>query len=139
MLSPEHEAESKRRNAGFMVENVFTEPVEVDRRQGDPQQGSAPCVHNRRGDCAWKSAPDRQHKNGDAAQGAEACGSWVELDANQKTVRGKKQPRRWRRPATLTDFGRGTIRGWPDSKREGDPSDKSLITTQEIDLRWGNP
>ena len=27
MLSPEHEAESERRNAGFMVENVFTEPL----------------------------------------------------------------------------------------------------------------
>ncbi len=27
MLSPEHEAESERRNAGFMVEKVFTEPL----------------------------------------------------------------------------------------------------------------
>ena len=27
MLSPEHEAESKRRNSSFMMENIFTEPL----------------------------------------------------------------------------------------------------------------
>ena len=61
-----------------------------------------------------------------------------ELDANQTTVRGKKQPRRWRRPATLDDLGsEEPSEAGQTANGEGDPSDQPRITTQEIDLRVG--
>ena len=109
MLSPEHEAESERRNAGFMVENVFTEPLWkwIDCRG-----------------CQRDSRPRTEFTTDEAIVGAEICTRigniktgmqrkvaealrelGFELDANQKTVRGKKQPRRWRRPATSDDLG----------------------------------
>ncbi len=61
-----------------------------------------------------------------------------ELDANQTTVRGKKQPRRWRRPATSDDLGsEEPSEVGQTANGEGDPSGQPRITTQEIDLKVG--
>ena len=103
MLSPEHEAESERRNAGFMVENVFTEPL----RKWIEGRG------------ILNKGPHHVFTTDEAIVGAEICTQignintgmqrkvaealrelGFALDANQKTVRGRKQPRRWRRTAT---------------------------------------
>ena len=140
-LSPEHEAESERRNAGFMVENVFTESL----RKWIQGRG-------------WRNkGPHHEFTTDEAIVGAEICTQigniktgmqrkvaealrelGFELDANQKTVRGKKQPRRWRRPATSDDLGsEEASEAGQTANVEGDPSDQPRITTQEIDLRVG--
>ena len=107
MLSPEHEAESNRRNSSFMVENVFTEPL----RKWIEGRG-------------WRSnGSHHEFTTDEAIVGAEICAQigniktgmqrkvaealrelGFEQDTNQKTVRGRKQPRRWRRPATSDDL-----------------------------------
>ena len=141
MLSPEQEAESARRNAGFMVENVFTEPL----RKWIEGRG-------------WRNkGPHHEFTTDEAIVGAEICTQigniktgmqrkvaealrelGFEQDANQKTVRGKKQPRRWRRPATSDDLGsEEPSEAGQTANGEGDPSDQPRITTQEIDLRVG--
>ena len=141
MLSPEHEAESERRNAGFMVENVFTEPL----RKWIEGRG------------ILSKGPHHVFTTDEAIVGAEICTQigniktgmqrkvaealrelGFELDANQKTVRGKKQPRRWRRPGTSDDLGsEEPSEAGQTANGEGDPSDQPRITTQEIDLRVG--
>ena len=141
MLSPEHEAESERRNAGFMVENVFTEPL----RKWIEGRG------------ILNKGPHHVFTTDEAIVGAAICTQigniktgmqrkvaealrelGFELDANQTTVRGKKQPRRWRRPATSDDLGsEEPSEAGQTANGEGDPSDQPRITTQEIDLRVG--
>ncbi|NOL46238.1 virulence-associated E family protein [Synechococcus sp. MIT S9220] len=108
MLSPENEAESARRNAGFMVENVFTEPL----RKWIEGLG-------------WRNnGPHHEFTTDEAIIGAEICTEigkiqtgmqrkvaealrelGFELDKHQQTVKGRKQPRRWRRTATSDDLG----------------------------------
>lgn len=141
MLSPENEAESERRNAGFMVENVFTEPL----RKWIEGRG------------ILNKGPHHVFTTDEAIVGAEICTQigniktgmqrkvaealrelGFEQDANQKTVRGKKQPRRWRRPATSDDLGsEEPSEAGQTANGAGDPSDQPRITTQEIDLRVG--
>ena len=138
MLSPEQEAESARRNAGFMVENVFTEPL----RKWIEGRG------------ILNKGPHHVFTTDEAIVGAEICTQigniktgmqrkvaealrelGFELDANQKTVRGKKQPRRWRRPGTSDDLGsEEPSEAGQTANGEGDPSDQPRITTQNIEL-----
>ena len=107
MLSPEHEAESNRRNSSFMVENVFTEPL----RKWIEGRG-------------WRNkAPYLEFTTDEAIVGAEICSEigkintgmqrkvsealrelGFEQDTHQKTVRGRKQPRRWRQQSTSDDL-----------------------------------
>ena len=138
MLSPEHEAESERRNAGFMVENVFTEPL----RKWIEGRG------------ILNKGPHHVFTTDEAIVGAEICTQigniktgmqrkvaealrelGFELDANQTTVRGKKQPRRWRRPATSDDLGseEPSEAGQTPAKATS-PDDQPRTSTQNIEL-----
>ena len=58
-----------------------------------------------------------------------------EQDTHQKTVRGRKQPRRWRRPKTSDDLrSEQPSEAGQTANGEGDPSDQPRITTQNIEL-----
>jgi len=107
MLSPEQEAESARRNAGFMVEKVFTQPL----RKWIEGLG-------------WRNkGPHQEFITDEAIVGAEICTEIGNIhtgmqrkvaealrelgfvqNSHQKTVRGRKQPRRWIRPATSDEL-----------------------------------
>ena len=142
MLSPEHEAESKRRNSSFMVENIFTEPLRkwIDGR-------------------GWQRDGIRRTEftTDEAILGAGICNEvgginttmqrkvaealrdlGFVLDKHQRTVKGRKLPRRWRQEATSDDLGsEEPSEAGQTANGEGDPSDEPRITTQEIDLRVG--
>ena len=142
MLSPEHEAESERRNAGFMVENVFTEPLRkwingrgwqrdgIRRTEFTTDEailGAGICTE------VGKINTTMQRKVADALRDLGFV-----LDKHQRTVKGRKQPRRWRQEATSDDLGsEGPSEAGQTANGEGDPSDQPRITTQEIDLRVG--
>ena len=98
MLSPEHEAESKRRNSSFMMENIFTEPLRkwIDGRgwQRDGIRrtefttdeailGAGICTE------VAKNNTTIQRKVADALRDLGFV-----LDKHQRTVKGRKQPRR---------------------------------------------
>ena len=121
-----------------MVENVFTEPL----RKWIEGRG------------ILNKGPHHVFTTDEAIVGAEICTQigniktgmqrkvaealrelGFELDANQKTVRGKKQPRRWRRPGTSDDLGSDEpSEAGQTANGEGDPSDQPRITTQNIEL-----
>ena len=139
MLSPEHEAESKRRNAGFMVENVFTEPLRkwIDGRgwQRDGIRrtefttdeailGAGICTE------VAKINTTIQRKVADALRDLGFV-----LDKHQRTVKGRKQPRRWRQEATSDDLGseEPSEAGQTPAKATS-PDDQPRTSTQNIEL-----
>ena len=142
MLSPEQEAESKRRNHGFMVENIFIEPLRkwIDGR-------------------GWRNkGPHHEFTTDEAILGAEICtevgkiNTTIQrkvadalrdlgfvLDKHQRTVKGRKQPRRWRQDATSDDLGseEPSEADQTPAQATGPGDQPRTSTTQEIDLRVG--
>ena len=139
MLSPELEAESNRRNAGFMVENIFTEPLRkwIDGRgwQRDGIRrtefttdeailGAGICTE------VAKINTTIQRKVADALRDLGFV-----LDKHQRTVKGRKQPRRWRQEATSDDLGseEPSEAGQTPAKATS-PGDQPRTSTQNIEL-----
>jgi len=142
MLSPEQEAESERRNHGFMVENIFIEPLRkwIDGR-------------------GWRNkGPHHEFTTDEAILGAEICtevgkiNTTIQrkvadalrdlgfvLDKHQRTVKGRKQPRRWRQDATSDDLGseEPSEADQTPAQATGPGDQPRTSTTQEIDLRVG--
>lgn len=105
MLTPEQEAESNRRNAGFMVENLLCNPLQ---RWMDGH--------------GWgNNGPHSEFTTDEAIKGAGICDEVGRIttalqrraaealrelgfaqDQHQRTVNGRKQPRMWRRPQPQT-------------------------------------
>ena len=140
MLSPQQEAESNGRNSSFMVENVFTEPLRkwsegrgwqrdrVQRTEFTTDEailGAAICTE------VGKITTSIQRKVADALRDL----GFVQ-DTHQKTVRGRKQPRRWRQPATSDDLRseETSEAGHTPAKTTG-PGDQPQTSTQNIELK----
>ena len=143
MLSPEREAESNRRNAGFMVENIFTEPLRkwIDGRgwQRDSRRrtefttdeailGAGICTE------VAKINTTIQRKVADALRDLGFV-----LDKHQRTVKGRKMPRRWRQEATSDDLGseEPSEAGQTPAKATSPGDQPRTPTTKQIDLRAG--
>ena len=143
MLSPEHEAESERRNAGFMVENVFTEPLRkwingrgwqrdgIRRTEFTTDEailGAGICTE------VGKINTTMQRKVADALRDLGFV-----LDKHQRTVKGRKQPRRWRQEATSDDLGseEPSEAGQTPAKATSPGDQPRTPTTKQIDIRAG--
>ena len=139
MLSPQQEAESNRRNSSFMVENVFTEPL---RKWIDGQGWQRDSIRRAEfttdeailgaGICneVGRITTSIQRKVADALRDLG-----FEQDTHQKTVRGRKQPRRWRQPATSDDLRpEEPSEAGQTAAGESDPSNQPQIPTFEKQL-----